>query len=92
MSHFEAAVLMLAAFAGMAMLALWGIKRPTMRRDAPSAVDVVYDLRVAESALKVIERELEQIPSSALGDHWNQIVNMDAAVGAWRQGFIAQPR
>lgn len=61
------------------------------RTARPSAGDIVYDLRVAESALKVIERELERIPSSVLGDNWKQIVNMDAAVGAWRRGLIAQP-
>jgi hypothetical protein len=62
-------------------------KRPTR----PSPGDVVYDLRVAEAALRVIAREVEAIPSDQLGEAWQQIVNIDAAIGAWRRGFVAQP-
>lgn len=51
-------------------------------------------LRVAEAALTEIERQLRLIPASAISEmnEWEQIINMDAAIGAWRRGLILPVR
>lgn len=79
MSHFEAAVLMLIAFAGMAMLAMWGIKRPTMKLES-ALVDAIDEwmrapagdaMQYAHGNAQGIARALAILRSTTFTTEWS---------------------